>query len=218
MGDGVAIIIATAVALLLAFARYANNQDNSNHPAEPDESEPADSHQDETVSETSEEPNTEITEADIRHELERTTRQRQEAHQEWIEYEKAREAAKQEKEKARRNDENVAIASGVPKPGIFFIPIMFAIAAIFDMPSGYYTFFKTIVLIEAIILIGLRLSEGKFRSTVVAIGTVYMSVMALLGIMSFMTYRGFDKTMWVILDIVYCIIHALLYFGLMKQA
>lgn len=160
---------------------------------------------------------TDVTDADVAHEIERLQRQRQEARLEW---EERMEAAAQEKRKreAEHHEAEQKIAdSGLPKPWIFFVPIMFAVAAVFDMPSGYYTFFKVLVLIEAVMLIGLRLSEKKFRSTGAAIGTVYMSVMALLGIVSFMTHDGFDKTMWVILDIVYCIMHAWLYFGLLKQ-
>ena len=215
----IAIAIIVALCLIVRMSRKSSSEREEIHwmeKHEPDQEEAAEELQDKPEEDNAELP-TDVTDADIAHEIERIERQNREAHQEWIEWKKAEAARKEAREAEKLKAEEIARASGVPKPWIFFIPIMFAIAAIFDMPPGYYTFFKVLILIEAVMLIGLRLSEGKFRSTGAAIGTVYMSVMALLGIASFMTYDGFDKTMWVILDVVYCVMHVWLYFGLIKQ-
>ena len=164
--------------------------------------------------------NTDVTDDDLWHELYREADQTVEAEHE-CQRRKAEEEDRQRERQARlqrRESEAAAISGGrMIKPGIFFFPVMIAVAAMFPMPSGFYTFWKIVVLIEAIILIGIRLNESRFRSDSVAIATVFMAIMAAMGIVSFIN-GGFDRTFWIIMDIAYCIMHTVLYFGFLKAA
>lgn len=152
-------------------------------------------------------PDTEVTSEDVAHETKRAYTQMAETIAQIREEKEEAERRKiEEKAKIRANKNRIL------KPSIYLFPIMLAVAAIFDMPSWFYTLFKIIVLIEALILIGIRLNDGKFRSEKVAIGTIYMAFMAAIGMLSF-TNGGFPKSFWVILDIGYCIMHVLIYLG-----
>lgn len=171
----------------------------------------------------------EVTEDDVQHEYNKSMKEAAE-YKRWLEEKrmeesrkrmdeivrKAQQAAKEcEEETERMNNPNNQ-PKRILKPSIYLFPIMLAVASLFDMPSWFYTLFKIIVLIEAVILIGIRLNDGKFRSEKVAIGTVYMAFMAVIGILSF-TNGGFPKSFWVILDIGYCIIHVLIYLGFAER-
>lgn len=166
---------------------------------------------------------TDVTDDDLWHELYRTADQAAEAENEYQRRraeEEAKRRERQTRESQRKAEASANAGAGgsrMVKPGIFFFPIMFAVAAMFPMPSGFYTFWKIVVLIEAIILIGIRLNEPRFRSDSVAIATVFMAIMAAMGIISFIN-GGFDRTFWIIMDIAYCIMHTVLYFGLLKSA
>lgn len=170
----------------------------------------------------------EVTEDDVQHEYNKSMKEAAE-YKRWLEEKRmaetrmrteaiARQAEKLSQECAqeteRMNNPNNQ-SKRILKPSIYLFPIMLAVASLFDMPSWLYTLFKIIVLIEAIILIGIRLNDGKFRSEKVAIGTVYMAFMAAIGILSF-TNGGFPKSFWVILDIGYCIMHVLIYLGFVE--
>ena len=157
--------------------------------------------------------NTEITDEDLWHEVYREADKAVE-HEQWLEEKKRADEERRrqaEKEKAQSKQKQQRIL----KPSIYLFPIMLAVASLFDMPSWFYTFFKIIVLIVAVILIGIRLNEGKFRSEKVAIGTVYMAFMAVIGILSFIN-GGFPRSFWMFLDIGYCIMHVLIYIGFIK--
>lgn len=158
-----------------------------------------------------------VKQEDLRHEQQKAERERLHAY----EMRRQFEAAKQAKENAKRQEEATRkqepkTENKILKPSIFCFPIMLAVAAMFHMPSWYYTLWKVVVLLEAIILVGIRLNETKFRSESVAIATVFMVIMAAMGIISFMN-GGFDRTFWIIMDIAYCIMHCVLYFGLLKK-
>ena len=163
---------------------------------------------------------TDVTDEDLWHELYREADQVAEAEYEY-QKRKAEEEARQRERQARqqyRKAEATAASDGrMIKPGVFFFPIMLAVAAMFHMPSWYYTLWKLVVLVEAIILLGIRLNEPKFRSEKVAVATVFMVIMAAMGIISFIN-GGFDRTFWIIMDIAYCIMHTVLYFGLLKSS
>ncbi len=158
--------------------------------------------------------NTDITEDDLWHELYREADQCIDAEEEY----KRRKAAEDEKirqEAIIKQQKKQATGNPMLKPSIFFFPIMLAVAAMLPMPSGYYTFWKLVVLFEAIILISIKLNEPKFRSEKVTVATVFMVIMAAMGFISFMN-GGFDRTFWIIMDIAYCVMHTVLYLGLLE--
>lgn len=153
-------------------------------------------------------PNTEITVEDELHEITREYIKRQEARIEYIQESNA-EQERILKEALKHIQQNPIL-----KPAIFLFPILFAVAAaVGNWHSWFYTIFKAFVLLEAVVLIGLRLGNEKYKSEKILIATVYMSVMAIIGLCSF-SKGGFDKSFWVILDIAYCIMHCILYLGL----
>lgn len=159
--------------------------------------------------------NTEITQEDVIKEINRQQQQNMEAQNEYWAIVEAAKIAQQEREAQMAQVKEAG--TRIIRPGIFFLPIIIAIAgAVGDWDSWFYTLFKIIVLIEAVILIGMRLNDGRFRSEKTAIATVYMVIMAGIGIISFMN-GGFDKTFWVILDIAYCVMHTVLYLGLVES-
>ena len=164
---------------------------------------------------TAQSMNTEVTQEDVVHEIHRQQQQNIEARNEYFARIEAAKIAQQERESQMAQAKEAG--TRIIRPGIFFLPIIIAIAgAVGDWNSWFYTLFKIIVLIEAMILIGMRLNDGRFRSEKTAIATVYMVIMAGIGIISFMN-GGFDKTFWVILDIAYCIMHTVLYLGLAES-
>ena len=123
-----------------------------------------------------------------------------------------RRAEEMRKAEARRKEEaNAAKAVGFTLIAILFIfnilPIILGfISAFADMESGYYTFFKIFLLIEATVLINATVRTGRFGGAFDAIKTIFIAAMAIIGIASFMN-GGFDKDFWVILDIIYALIH-----------
>ena len=170
----------------------------------------------------------EVTDADLQHEHDRSVKEATE-YKQWLE-EKRKEEARRRLDEIVRQAEKMAQECAeetermnnpdkhpekLLKPSIYLFPIMLAVASLFDMPSWFYTLFKIVVLFEAIILIGIRLNDGKFRSDKVAAGSVYMAFMGAIGILSF-TNGGFPRSFWALLDIGYCIMHILIYMGFIK--
>ena len=171
---------------------------------------------------------TNVIDADLQHEHDRSVKEATE-YKQWLE-EKRKEEARRRLDEIVRQAEKMAHecaeetermnnsgkhSEKILKPSIYLFPIMLAVASLFDMPSWFYTLFKVVVLIEAVVLIGIRLNDGKFRSEKVAIGTAYMAFMAVIGIFSFIN-GGFPRSFWMFLDIGYCIMHVLIYIGFIK--
>lgn len=123
------------------------------------------------------------------------------------------EARKEEDNDEVKKEERIAraTASSVVILLLIFhiLPIILSlIAAFVDMDGGFYTFFKFFVIVEAVILIGIRLDAKKFLGPFDAIKITFISVMALVGILSFAN-GGFDREFWMVLDIIYGIVHIL---------
>lgn len=113
------------------------------------------------------------------------------------------------KEQAKKREENIGMSLVFL---MFFGPAIYALIGAFGhFDSWYYTIFKVITIIEAAILIGTRLNEGKFRNEQLAIGTVFMAILALISVISFAS--GFDKSFWVVMDIAYAAMQCVIFSG-----
>lgn len=204
------IFLGVIVFIILFFASEAKYSDMREK-----EKSAIDEARDIPLENTAQSMNTEVTQEDVVHEIHRQQQQNIEARNEYFARIEAAKIAQQERESQTAQAKEAG--TRIIRPGIFFLPIIIAIAgAVGDWDSWFYTLFKIIVLIEAVILIGMRLNDGRFRSEKTAIATVYMAIMAVIGIISFMN-GGFDKTFWAILDIAYCIMHTVLYLGLAES-
>ena len=104
----------------------------------------------------------------------------------------------------------------------FFAPIVFSlIGAFLYLPSWYYSFFKVIMIVDAIIAICIfheYKSKNKDDIIMVLLGTtVILSFISVLGIVSqFFIPGGFPKTLWIILDITYAIAKVIQYKALSR--
>lgn len=90
------------------------------------------------------------------------------------------------------------------------------IGAFLYLPSWYYSLFKIVMVVDAIMAIcifSICKSSGKDGLLMVVLGvTIVISFIAFLGIVSqFFVPGGFPKALWVVLDIIYAISKAIQY-------
>lgn len=110
---------------------------------------------------------------------------------------------------ARRREANIGMALVAL---MFFGPAVWAIAgAIGHFDTWYYSVFKVMVIAEACILLGIRMSEPGFRNEKMAISTIFVAVLSLICLVSF--FSGLPKSVWVVLDIAYAAMQYVLFLG-----
>ena len=104
------------------------------------------------------------------------------------------------------------------------VPFGYGIFMLFSDPDWIYysskewiyVLFKVLVIVDAIILVALRLHFKQFLTFSLSIATVAMCAMSLIAILSFSDSFDFSSSFWKFLDGIFALIKLVLYIQIKK--